>query len=180
MNLIKQVKWLSVGIASLGLCSPSFALEDESNFYYGISAGAGEVEARGAGTYNEISNGGHLAIGYELLPNLSTELRLHRLSGDVSTNSAYGYLRFSLPVSDHAKPYIMLGAGATDINAKTAAGAAVSLAGIDEPTAGAAIGVNLFGNDETALNLEVSAYASDDILMSFYSIGFQHYFGGHK
>lgn len=177
---LKQVLVLFIAVVASGVAC---AVEDTSSFYYGLSVGVGEVELRGSGTFNEdADNGGQLLIGYEVTPQLSTELRLNRLSGDVSSNSAYGFLRFSLPISSYSVPYAMIGAGVTDINAKDADGSKADFdtLGIDEPQIGAAIGVNLFGNETTALNLEVSAYASDDIVLSYYSIGFQHYFGGRK
>ena len=182
MSLTKSMKQGLVFLGAVAASGVVCAAEDMSNFYYGLSAGEGEVDMRGSALFNDKANGGQLSIGYELSPNFSTELRLHRLSGDVSSNSAYGFFRMSLPTSPYVVPYVMLGGGVTEINAKDAAGSKVDFdeLNIDEPQAGAAIGVNLFGNEETAVNFEVSAYASDDFVISFYSIGFQHYFGGRK
>lgn len=173
---------LGMGLA-LQVIAPAAYAEDEANLYWGLAAGEGHVESRGNGTFDERANGGSLSLGYELSRNLSIEARYHRITGArVSTNSGYGYLRFSAPLSNNAIPYLMVGAGKTETTAKDAAGNKIDLdaANIDEPLAAAALGISLFGNETTALTLEVSAHGSDDVISSFYSIGFQHYLGGHK
>lgn len=169
-------------LLSLFLPQLLLAVEDESNFYYGISAGQGEAEIKKNGVVNvtERLSGGALMLGYEFTPALSAEVRLSRMTGESSADSANAYVRIAYP-GDNLKAYLLLGGGVTDVTAKSG-GVSFDLdaLNVDEPVASAGVGLALFGNDTTALTIEAVSSTSDDISIPMYSIGFQHYFGGHK
>lgn len=181
MSLSKLTKGIAGFLAILAMNTA--IADDASNVYWGLMGGQGDATVKKSSSAVNIKqrlSGGALVLGYELSSALSTELRLGRVTGDSTAQSAYGYFRFAYPTSN-VKAYLLLGAGVTDINAKSN-GSSVNLSAlnIDEPNVSAGLGVALFGNAKTALVLEMVTQASDDISLPMYSVGFQHYFGGHK
>jgi len=120
-------------------------------------------------------NAYNATIGYNLWGSLSVEARVGAgtdqvtsLFQDPLSNYAAGMLRYHYTWSN-------------DIMAYASAGAAVrthsDLLDADKSQIGAAfaVGVNLFGSDNTALNLEY-LYMGGEQATSSFGIGFQHYF----
>lgn len=146
---------------------------DKRNFYFGVQAGAAEIDGVGdadddvstlTGTVGffykwGISLEGRFAIGSDQGTSL--------LSEPVSTYTA-GMLRYHYTWNEKIMAYASAGAGirvhSSDVEADNSAGLA------------AALGLNLFGNKTTALNVEYTYQGGSDTV-GFVGIGFQHYFG---
>ena len=143
---------------------------DKQNFYFGLQAGAAQIDdvdsdvSTLTGTVGffykwGISLEGRFAIGSDQATSL--------LRDPVSTYTA-GMLRYHYTWNQNIMAYAGLGAGIRVLSDDVDANSTVGLA--------AALGLNLFGNKTTALNIEYTYQGGRDDV-GFIGIGFQHYLG---
>ena len=157
--------------------------------YYGLALGTGEIDLSYTGPSISSTSrmpGFNLALGYEVSPYLSLEGRLVRQDHDFTTNMANAYLRLGYPTA-RTTTYLMVGAGAIEAYGQNAAGNRVDLHDMvdasgeelySEASTAAVLGIELFGNDTTALTMEYMANFSEDYRVDMYALGYRYYFGG--
>lgn len=146
---------------------------DKSNYYLGLLVSNSDIEGEtGAGQDMSTINA---TFGYVFPKSLSLEARFgagsddsNSLFEDAVTNYAAGMLRYHYTWSNNIMGYASVGVAARShsnvVEADSQSGAAV------------AIGVNLFGNERTALNIEYFYLGGTESIASI-GIGFHHYFG---
>ena len=164
-------------LGSIVLCFGLFAghahAADFSKFYYGVGFGDGSAEVSGSDERSLGSING--TFGWQLLNFVGVEFQVGAASDDAQSvfteaQVAYGaaMLRLGLRVGQIGV-YVLGGQSFID-----------SVKSINFSESGEALGVglNLFGNDTTALNLHFLRL--DDGAYTNASIGFQYYFGGYR
>ncbi|MGM0564467.1 MAG: outer membrane beta-barrel protein [Pseudomonadota bacterium] len=213
LNRKKLVSALfAAGLMVTGAASAQ-TLQDESNLYWGIGLGEGDMDISSNGLEGEERMPGFAVhMGYEISPYISFEGRLVRQKNDYTASMANGYVRFSAPTA-RTSTYLMLGGGVTEVYtsngtgdvlfvdcedgsiSNTSSGGSLENGPIgpgnrvtdedlcfSKPELAGVLGVELFGNDETALTLEYMAnFSSDDnYRIEMFTLGFRHYFGGYQ
>lgn len=163
---------LSCMVLSLGLLAGT-AHADAAKLYFGAGFSDGSVD---------IANGGDkslgtvsASVGLQLLDFISVEFAVGSASdqtGSILSEPLVTYQAALLRLGyrwDRAGVYIMGGQARLDVDAQ-----------FNNSDAGNAFGfgINLFGNETTALNFHVLDF--DDGAFSTATIGFQYYFGGFR
>ncbi len=146
---------------------------NKSDYYLGLLISNSDIDGEtGAGQDMSTING---TFGYVLSNSLAVEARLgvgsddaNSLIQDPVSNYTAGMLRYHYTWSNNIMAYASVGAAlrvhSDVVDAGTQAGAAV------------AVGLNLFGSDRTALNIEYFYMGGTEPVESI-GIGFHHYFG---
>jgi len=146
---------------------------NKKNFYIGLQAANADINGvDGTGDDIGMING---TVGFFFKWGISLEARVgigsdqgNSLFKDPTSRHASGMLRYHYTWSNDVMAYAGVGGGirlhSSDVDTDSTAGLA------------AAFGLNLFGNDKTALNVEYLYMGGADASSSF-GIGFQHYFG---
>jgi len=180
-----MARQLSLVIALILSTFSVHADDDGSNFYYGINVGGGGIRLEdGFATANSLDDDQSdikdvgFTLGFELSSFLSLEGQIGIASndnssiiGDGQVYRAAGLARLNYP-ADKVNAYLLGGIGIAQYD----------FGGITEDEVGVAIGagLDLFGNDTTALSLGVLVQPGDEIDYSVINVGFRHYFGGAK
>lgn len=213
---IKQIMLLST-VCCLAFVGSSAYADDDSNLYYLVNSGKAtynyNVEFENAAAATSIASGTplentlasdttvwNLGLGYELTSFLNVEARYRRIrdraweartAGSVAlatqvndgflsnqNNSLQLLAKFNFSPAHNVMPYVLLGANKYEGNGG--------------PGGVFGLGLNLFGNDSTAINIEASGVYSigeqklqagvmkETLTDSAIMVGFQHYFGGRK
>ena len=148
---------------------------NRKNFYFGVQAANTDIDG--------VENGGddigtlHGTVGFFFKWGISLEARAglgsdqpSSLLQDPVSSYGAGMLRYHYTWNEKIMAYASAGAGirlnSDDIDSDSSAGLA------------AAFGLNLFGNERTAVNMEFFYLGGGDASTSL-GIGFQHYFGAY-
>jgi len=153
---------------------PSTAWAQRSNLYGGFAAGGYVISPPGNNDESNTTDLG-LRLGYHFTNFIGIEGRLGANAHDVTNSNSnsvpdasYGgvFARFDLPFHG-ANVYALLGAADVSLDGH-------SVTDQRDATSGG-IGIELYGNESTALSLEYMSYCQD----SYHglSIGFVHHFG---
>lgn len=163
---------LSGCLLSLGLLA-GVVHADPAKLYVGVGLADGSVEVDDG---NDKSLGTiSAAVGVQLLDFVGVELQVGAASdesGSILSESLVNYQAALLRLGfrwDRIGIYALGGHARMDVDA--------DLNDSDEGTA-IGVGINLFGNETTSLNLQVMDF--DDGAFTTTTIGFQHYFGGFR
>ncbi len=163
-------------LGSMVLCFGLFAgsaQADISKLYFGVGLGDGGAEVNGSdertlGTING-------TVGLQLLNFVGVELQLGASSDDAQSVFTEAQVAYGAAM-------IRLGLRYGQIGAYVLGGQAFldSVSSINFSESGEAVGVglNLFGDDTTSLNIHFLRL--DDGAYTNASIGFQYYFGGYR
>jgi len=164
---------LSGLVLSLGLLAGAAHAADPAKIYFGAGFSDGSVD---------ITNGSDKSlgtisatVGIQLLDFVGIELEVGAASdqsGSILSDSLVNYQSAMLRLGyrwDRIGVYILGGHAQLDID---------SAFNDSEDGTAVGFGINLFGNDTTALNLHVLDF--DDGAFTTTTIGFQHYFGGFR
>ncbi|MGQ7847839.1 outer membrane beta-barrel protein [Granulosicoccus sp. 3-233] len=163
---------LSGLVLSLGLLAGT-AHADVTKLYFGAGFADGSVDVTDGG---DKSLGTITAtVGIQLLDFVGIELEAGAASdqsGSILSDSLVSYQAAMLRLGyrwDRVGVYVLGGHARLDIDED-----------FNDSDAGTAVGfgINLFGNETTALNLHVLDF--DDGAFTTTTIGFQHYFGGFR
>ncbi len=165
-------KLLSCLVLSLGLLAGT-AHADAAKLYFGAGFSDGSVEVvngndRSLGTLSA-------TLGLQLLDFIGVEFEVGSgsdQSSSVLSEPLVSYQAVMLRLGyrwDRAGVYVLAGQARLDIDSE-----------FNNSDAGNAfgIGINLFGNEKTALNFHVLDF--DDGAFTTATIGFQYYFGGFR
>lgn len=163
---------LSGLVLSLGLLAGA-AHADAAKFYFGAGFADGSVDVT-EGTHKSLGTI-TATVGVQLLDFVGVELQAGAASdqsGSILSDSQVSYQSAMLRLGyrwDRIGVYVLGGHARMDISES-----------INDSDGGTAlgIGINLFGNETTALNLHVLDF--DDGAFTTTTIGFQHYFGGFR
>jgi len=163
-------------LGSLALCLGLFAgnaQAEVAKLYYGIGFSDGSVEVpgnsdRSLGTINA-------TIGLQLLDFIGIELEVGAASDQVNSMLSEPLVQYQAAMLrlgyrwDRTGVYLLGGQARLDVDES-----------LNPTDSGNAIGggINLFGNETTALNLHVLRF--DEGAFTTATIGFQYYFGGFR
>ena len=161
-----------IAVLALSLMAGS-AHAELARLYYGVGFSDGSVEIpgdgdRSLGTINA-------TVGLQLLDFLGVELEAGAASDQVNSMLSEPQVQYQSAMLrlgyrwDRAAVYVLGGQARLDIDSdlnNTDSGNAIGL------------GLNLFGNETTALNLHVLRF--DEGAFTTATIGFQYYFGGFR
>lgn len=163
-------------LGSLALCLGLFAgnaQAEVAKLYYGIGFSDGSVEVpgnsdRSLGTVNA-------TIGLQLLDFIGIELEVGAASDQVNSVLSEPLVQYQSAMLrlgyrwDRTGVYLLGGQARLDVDSS-----------LNPTDSGNAIGggINLFGNETTALNLHVLRF--DEGAFTTATIGFQYYFGGFR
>lgn len=163
-------------LGSLALCLGLFAgnaQAEVAKLYYGIGFSDGSVEVpgnsdRSLGTVNA-------TIGLQLLDFIGIELEVGAASDQVNSMLSEPLVQYQSAMLrlgyrwDRTGVYLLGGQARLDVDSS-----------LNPTDSGNAIGggINLFGNETTALNLHVLRF--DEGAFTTATIGFQYYFGGFR
>lgn len=163
---------LSGLVLSLGLLAGA-AHADAAKFYVGAGFADGSVDVTGGSdkSLGTIS----ATVGFQLLDFVGIELEVGAASdqsGSILSDSLVNYQSAMLRLGyrwDRIGVYVLGGHARLDIDEA-----------YNDSDAGTALGfgINLFGNETTALNLHVLDF--DDGAFTTTTIGIQHFFGGFR
>ena len=163
---------LSGLVLSLGLLAGA-AKADTARFYFGAGFADGNVDVTGG---SDKSLGTVSAtVGVQLLDFIGVELGMGSASdqtGSILSEPLLTYQTVMLRLGyrwDRVGVYVLGGQARLDIDSDLNNSDAGNVYGF---------GINLFGNETTALNLHVLDF--DDGAFTATTIGFQHYFGGFR
>ncbi len=165
-------KLLSSLALSLGLIAGT-AQADIAKLYYGVGFSDGSVEVPGNGDRSLGTLTG--TIGFQLLDFVGVELEVGAASDQVGSMLSEPLVQYQAALLrlgyrwDRAGIYVLGGQARLDIDS--------SLNNSDSGNA-VGFGINLFGNEHTALNLHV--LRMDEGAFTSATIGFQYYFGGFR
>jgi len=160
-------------VLSLSMMAGSAQAADIAKMYYGLGFTDGSVDI--PGDEDESLGTVNVTLGFQLLDFVGIELEAGSASDQVSSIVSEPLVTYQAAMVrlgyrwDRAGVYILGGQARLDIDE--------SLNSTDSGTA-VGFGLNLFGNENTALNLHVLRL--DDGAFSTASIGFQYYFGGFR
>lgn len=163
---------LSGLVLSLGLLAGA-AHADTAKFYFGAGFADGSVDVTGGGdkSLGTVS----ATVGVQLLDFIGVELGAGSASdqsGSILSEPLVTYQTVMLRLGyrwDRVGVYVLGGQARMDIDNDLNSSDAGNAYGF---------GINLFGNETTALNLHVLDF--DDGAFTTTTIGFQHYFGGFR
>ncbi len=164
-------KLLGGMVLSLSLLAGS-AQADVAKMYYGLGVTDGSLEVEGGdddslGTVNA-------TLGLQLLDYVGLELEVGSASDQTSSilsDPLFTYQALMVRLGyrwDRAGIYVLGGQGRADASGSSASDSFNAFG----------FGINLFGNETTALNLHVLDL--DDGAFKTATIGFQYYFGGFR
>jgi len=159
---------------SLGLMAGSAQANDVAKMYFGAGFSDGSVEVGNTGDSKSLGTLS-LTVGFQLLDFIGVELEAGSASdqvGSIISEPQASYQAALLRLGyrwDRAGVYLLAGQARLDFASE-----------INTANSGNAVGfgVNLFGNDTTALNLHVLRL--DGGTFTTATIGFQYYFGGFR
>lgn len=172
---------LAFVIGTLGLCgnvqadllSDFFKERDFSKVYYGFAFADGSVEVNGAD--NRSMGSANATLGLNLVDLVGVEFQLGASSDDPQSVLSeaqvfYGAAMLRVGVRfGQVGVYGLLGQAMLDT---------ASSISFSKSSEALGIGLNLFGNNTTSLNLHFLRL--DDGAFTSASIGFQYYFGGYR
>jgi len=165
-------KVLGALILGLGIFAGQ-AQADLAKLYYGLGVGDGSVEVTGGGDRSFGSFTG--TVGLQLLDFVGVEIQAGAASDDKSSffnDSMVSYQAAMVRLGfrwDKVGLYAIGGHAIMDVD---------SSLNFSDSGAALGFGVNLFGNETTALNLHFISL--DDGAYENSSIGFQYFFGGFR
>lgn len=171
--MLRKIKLMTL---LLGFSAFSASAEDSvQSLYYGLEIGNGKYDASNTVEDTMLDVGG--AVGLRILPFLSVEARLgvgsnddSSLVGDSEVVRGAGLLKLDY-VGNNVIAYIAGGVGAVNSDR----------AGVkfDDDGVVVGVGVELFGNERTALSISYTNYERDKAKLDYTvaNIGFRHYFG---
>ncbi|MEE9319240.1 MAG: outer membrane beta-barrel protein [Granulosicoccus sp.] len=165
-------KLLSSLALSLGMMVGT-AHADVAKMYFGAGLSDGSVEIPGSG--DKSLGTANVTLGFQLLDFVGIELEVGVASdqpGSMLSEPLVQYQAAMIRLGyrwDRAGVYVLGGQARIDMDS--------SLGNSDAGTA-VGFGINLFGNETTALNLHVLRL--DDGAFTSATVGFQYYFGGFR
>lgn len=163
-----------LAVAALCLCAMSAHAEDAAaRLYYGIGFSDGSVDIPGnddksLGTVNA-------AVGIQLMDFIGVELQVGAASDQVNSILSEPQVQYQAAMLrlgyrwDRTAVYLLGGQARLDIDRELNNTDAGNVMGL---------GINLFGNETTALNVHVLRF--DEGAFTTATIGFQYYFGGFR
>jgi len=162
---------LLLAISSLAAASGWVAETPRPNSYVGFNAASSELVGNTVGTV-AMSNL-NLRLGYHVSPFFAVEGHVGWGSDNTgvllkSPNSRYAsfFLRFDLPF-DRVNLYLLAGGSAFEADVVTATAAKQG----NETSPAYGLGIELFGNRDTALTLEMARYLDNTLKDRYDSVG---------
>jgi len=167
-------KLLGILALSLGLFAGQ-AQADIAKMYFGAGFTDGKMELTNAAANNKSLGTVNATIGFQLMDFIGLELELGSASDQANSILSEPLVQYQAALVrlgyrfDRAGFYLIGGQARLDIDKS-----------LNSTDAGTAIGggVNLFGNETTALNLHFLSI--DGGTFTTASVGFQYYFGGFR
>lgn len=162
------------GLLALCLCSLSAQAEEPAaRLYYGVGFSDGSVDIPG----NADQSLGTISasVGLQLLDYIGVELQAGAASDQVDSMLSEPQVQYQAAMLrlgyrwDRTAIYLLGGQARLDIDSDLNNTDAGNVMGI---------GINLFGNETTALNMHVLRF--DEGAFTTATIGFQYYFGGFR
>lgn len=161
-----------IALAAALLAAPVLAHAEQPNLYWGVSLGNYTIDQRDAGGSSEDTTDFGGRLGYHFGDFIGIEARAGvdtgGFSGDNDTDTEYVGLfgRFDLPF-EKTNVYLLLGASEVRVD-----GEEVDSDEYDSVAGG--IGIELYGNERSALTLEYMTYSDD--AYSGLSLGYKRHF----